>query len=86
MLKNKKTMEENDIEAETTIEMSLRLLGGTEENDMKNSFKSEEERENQRKMEETRKSKSTRLSDEALFAQREIIDSITRSDEKMETC
>ena len=68
MLNNKKTIEENSIGAETTIEMSLRLLGGTEENDMKDSFKSEEERENQRKMEETRKRKSTRLSDEALFA------------------
>ena len=30
VLNDKKTMEESDIEAETTIEMSLRLLGGME--------------------------------------------------------
>ena len=85
VMKDKKTIEENNIGAKTTIEMSLRLLGGMEENDMKDSFETEEEREKKRKLEETSRSKSTRLSDETIFLQREIIDAFTRSDEKMET-
>ena len=44
MLNDKKTIEESNIEAETTIEMSQRLLGGMEKNDMKDSFELEEER------------------------------------------
>ena len=45
MLKNKKTIEEHNIEGETTVEMSMRLLGGMEEDDMKGSSGTEEERE-----------------------------------------
>ena len=45
MLKNKSTIKENNIEAESTIEMSLRLLGGMDESDMKDSSETEEERE-----------------------------------------
>ena len=45
MLKNKSTIKENNIEAEFTIEMSLRLLGGMDESDMKDSSETEEERE-----------------------------------------
>ena len=67
----KKTIEENNIGAETTIEMSLRLLGGMDESDMKDSSETEEEREKKRKLEETSKSKSTRTSEESIFLQRE---------------
>ena len=45
MLKNNKKIEENNIEAESTIEMSLRVLGGMDENEMKDSSETEEERE-----------------------------------------
>ena len=62
MLKNKKTIEENNIEVESTIEMSMRLLGRMDEN----SSETEEERENMRKLEETSKGKS-RLSDESVM-------------------
>ena len=41
----KKTMEENNVGAETTIEMSMRLLGGMDESDMKDSSETKEERE-----------------------------------------
>ena len=34
VMKEKKTREENNIGTETTIEMSLRLLGGTEKNEL----------------------------------------------------
>ena len=53
MLKKKKTVEENNSEAETTIEMSMRLLGGMEENDVKDSSETEEGK--KRKLEETSK-------------------------------
>ena len=51
--------------------------------EMMDSLESEEEREN--KLEETSEGKPTRPSDDAMFFRREIIDAITRSDEKMET-
>ena len=67
--------------AEATIEMSLRLFGGMEENDMMESLEPEDERERKRKLE----GKSTRPSNDAMFLRREIIDAITRSNEKIET-
>ena len=45
VMNEKKTMEENNVGAETTIEMSLRLLGGMDEIDMKDPSETEEERE-----------------------------------------
>ena len=47
VLHDKKTMEENNIGAEATIEMSLRLLGGMDESDMEDP--SETKRENWKK-------------------------------------
>ena len=40
--KDKKTIEENNIGAETTIEMPLRLLGGMDESDTKDTSETEE--------------------------------------------
>ena len=45
VLNDKKTTEENNLGAEATIEMSLRLLGEMEDNDMMESLESEDERE-----------------------------------------
>ena len=50
----------------------------------KDSSKKEVEREKKRKLEESSKGKSMRLSDERLFLPREIMDAIRKSDEKME--
>ena len=50
VMNEKKTIEKNNIGAETTIEMSLRLLGGMDESDMKETSETEEER---RKTEKT---------------------------------
>ena len=41
----KKTIEENNIEAEATLEMSLRLLGGTEQSESMDTHETEEDRE-----------------------------------------
>ena len=53
---------------------------------MMDSLESEDEREKKRKLEEMSEGKSTRPRDDAMFLRREIIDVITRSDEKMDTC
>ena len=45
VMNEKRTMEENNIRAETTIEMSLRMLGGMDESGMKRHIEKEEERE-----------------------------------------
>ena len=51
VMNEKKTIEENNIGAGTTIEMSLRLLGGMDESDMKDTSETEEgeKRENWKK-------------------------------------
>ena len=85
MLNDKKTIEENNIEAEATIEMSLRLLGGTEESVAMatlESLESEDKSEKKRKLE----GKLTRPSDDAMYLRREIIDANKRSNENIETC
>ena len=58
MLSEKKTMKENNIEAEATIEMSLRLLGGMEVNEQMDTHETEEDREKKRKLEERKRRKS----------------------------
>ena len=48
----KRTVEENNIGTETTIEMSLRLLGGTEKSESMDTLESEEDRDKKRKLAE----------------------------------
>ena len=54
----KKTIEENNIEAEATLEMSLRPLGGMEKNEQMDTHETEEDRE--RKKGSWRKGKKER--------------------------
>ena len=81
-MNEKKTIEGNNIGTETTIEMSLRLLGGMEKSELMDTLESEEDREKKRKLEETCEGKLTRPSEDALFLRKEIIDALKRSDEK----
>ena len=67
VLNEKRTKEENNIGTETTIEMSLRLLGGTEKSESMDELESEEDRDNKRKLAEVSKGKLTRPSEDALF-------------------
>ena len=55
MPSEKKTMKENNIEAEATIEMSLRLLGGMEVKEQMDTHEKEEDREKKRKLEKEQK-------------------------------
>ena len=52
---------------------------------MMDSLESGDEREKKMKLEEMSEGKSTRPSEDAMFFRREIIDTITKSDEKMKT-
>ena len=49
MMNDQKTTEENNIEAENTIEMSLLVLGGMEKVGLMNTTETEEDREKVRK-------------------------------------
>ena len=85
VLNDKKTTKENNIGAEATIEMSLRIFGGMEKGELMDTLETEEEREKKRKLEEMCEGKSTRPSEDAVFLRKEIIDALERSDEQMES-
>ena len=85
MLSEKKTMKENNIEAEATIDMSLRLLGGMEVNDQMDTHETEEDREKKRKLEEGKEGKATKPIDDMVYLKRDIMEALKRSDEKMDS-
>ena len=85
VLNEKTTIEESNIGTETTIDMSLRLQGGMEKSELMDTLESEEDREKNRKLEETCESKLMRPSEDAMFSRKDIIDALKRSDEKMES-
>ena len=60
-------MEENNIGSETTIEMSLRILGGTDKSESMNTLESEEDRDKRRMLTEVSEGKLTRPNEDALF-------------------
>ena len=75
VLNEKRTIEENNIGTETTIDMSLRLLGRTDKSESMDTL------DKKRKLDEVSEGKLTRPS--AVFLRREIIDALKRSDENM---
>ena len=88
MLNDKKTIKENQHRRKSyDVEMSLRMLGGTEENVSMGSLESLESGEDSRADERTRKlgGKTTRPSEDAMYLRKEIVDAIRRTSEKIET-
>ena len=83
VLNDKKTKEESIIEAGATIETSLRIMGGMEKEELMETSETEEEIK-KRKLMELSESKPSRLSEDAVYLRKEIINAIERSDEKME--
>ena len=82
MLSEKKTMKEHNIEAEATIEMSLRLLGGMEVNEQMDTHEREEDKEKKRKLEEGKEGKAMKSNDDMIYLKRDIMEALKRSDEK----
>ena len=70
VLNDKKTIEENSVEAGTTIEMSLRIIGGIEKEEQMETTETQENRK-KRKLMEMCESKPSRPSDDAMFLRKE---------------
>ena len=85
VMSEKKTIEEHNIEAEATLEMSLRLLGGMEMNEQMDTHETGEDREKIRKLEEGKEGKMTNPNDDTVYLRRDIMEALKRSDEKMES-
>ena len=81
----KKTIEGNNIEAEATLEMSLRLLRGMEMNEQMDTHETEEDREKKRKLEERKEGKMTKPNEDTVYLRRDFMEALRRSDEKMES-
>ena len=83
-LNEKKTIEENNIGIDTTVVMSLRLVGGMEKNEQMDTQETEEDREKKRKFEGGKEGKVLKPSDDAVYLRRDMMKAFKRSDEKME--
>ena len=83
-ISGKKTMKENNIEAEETIEMSLRLLGGMDVNEKMDTHETEEEREKKRKLDEGKEGKMTKPNEDMAHLCCDIMEALRKSDEKIE--
>ena len=78
MPSEKETMKEHNIEAETTIEMSLRLLGGMEMNEQMDIHETEEDREKKRKLDEGKEGKATKPNDDMVYLKRDIMEALKK--------
>ena len=83
-INGKKSMKDNNIKANETIEMSLRLLGGMEVNEQMDTHETEEDREKKRKLDEGKEGKATKPSDDMAHLRKDIMEALKKSDEKME--
>ena len=72
-----------NIGIDSTVVMSLRLLGGMEKNEHWTHKKQRTERK-KRKFEEGKEGKVLKPSDDAVYLRRDIMEAFKRSDEKME--
>ena len=81
-VKDRRTTGENHIEAGTTIEMSLRIMGGMKKEEQMETSETEEDIK-KRKLKEMSGSKWSRLSDDVECLKMEIISATQRSDEKI---
>ena len=79
VLNHTKTIEESNIEAEATIEMSQRIMGGMKKEELMETSETEEDLK-KRKLEELSESKPSRLSEDAEYLRWEIINAIKRSE------
>ena len=67
VLNEKRTIEANNKGTETMIQMSLRLLGGTDKSESMDALESEEDRDRKRKLDEVSEGRLARPSEDALF-------------------
>ena len=73
MLSEKKTMKEHNIEAEATIEMSLRLLGRMDLNEQMDAHQTEEDRGKRESWMKEKKEKPMKSNDDMIYLKRDIM-------------
>ena len=78
----KKTIEANNIDAEATLEMSLRLLGGMEKNEQMDTHETRRQREKKRKLEEGKEGKMTKPNDDTVYLRRDIMEKHSKDQTK----
>ena len=78
-------MKENNIKANETIEMSLRLLGGMDVSEQMDTHETEEDRENKRKLDEGKEGKMAKRNEDMAHLKRDIMEALKKSDEKMDS-
>ena len=71
-------MKDNNIKADETIEMSLRLLGGMEVNEQMDTHETEEDREMKRKLDEGKEGKATKPSDDMAHLRKDIMEALKK--------
>ena len=81
-INGKKSMKDNNIKANETIEMSLRLLGGMEANEHMDTHDTEEDREKKRKLDEWKDGKTTKPIDDMAHLKKDTMEALKKSDEK----
>ena len=77
-INGKKSMKDNNIKANETIEMSLRLLGGMEVNEQMDTHETEEDREKKRKLDEGKEGKATKTSDDMAHLRKDIMEALKK--------
>ena len=81
-INGKKSMKDNNIDANETIEMSMRLLGGMEVNEQMDTHETEEDREKKRKLDEGKEVKATKPSEDIAHLRKDIMEALKKTDEK----
>ena len=83
-INEKKSMKDNNIDTNETIEMSMRLLGGMEVNEQMDTHETKEDREKKRKLDEGKEGKATKPSEDIAHLRKDIMEALKKTDEKME--
>ena len=81
-INGKKSMKDNNIDANETIEMSLRLLGGMEVNEQMDSHETEEDKEKKRKLDEGKEEKATKSNDDMAHLRKDIMEALKKLTKK----
>ena len=83
-INEKKSMKENNICTNETIEMSMRLLGGMEANEQMDTRETDEDREKKRKLDEGKEGKAAKPNEDITHLKNDIMEALKKTDEKME--
>ena len=83
-INEKKSMKENNIYTNETIEMSMRLLGGMEANEQMDTRETDEDREKKRKLDEGKEGKAAKPNEDITHLKNDIMEALKKTDEKME--